>query len=158
MPSYLEQYRRVKRYFERFRIINDGKAQWTDSLDNLDDIFSFFIHCYHLKDWIKNDPRSGIERSKVEKFVHSNESLKICGDLTNGVKHLTIDQPKVGQGALVKGSHLQLTIGKEIKLQVKYDIEANGELHDAFTIAKEAIKLWEKFLTMNAKGFKSQIK
>jgi hypothetical protein len=155
MTSHVEQYRRVKRYFERFKQINEGKAHVTDSLENLDDVFSFFIHCYHLKDWIKNDPKSGIDHSKVEKFVHSNESLKICGDLTNGVKHLTIDQPKVGQGAVVKGSHLQLTIGEEIKLQVKYDIEANGKLHDAFTLAKEAMKLWEEFLTINAKGFKS---
>src|SRR5688572_16657296 len=109
--SYLEQYKRMIRSFERFEKINEGKAHDQHSDYNLDDVYSFFIYCYHLKDWIKNDPASGIDAPTVEGFVHGDLNLKLCGDLSNGVKHLKLDRPKVDAGAEIQGSHLSVYVG-----------------------------------------------
>ena len=53
--KYLEQYERMQRSYDRFREINSRLADKVSS-DYEDDVFAFFMHCYHLKDWIKNDP------------------------------------------------------------------------------------------------------
>ena len=48
------------------------------SSDYEDDVYAFFMHCYHLKDWIKNDasvksrmPNLGTD---VEQFIKESEA------------------------------------------------------------------------------------
>ena len=53
MERYREQLARTRRYYERFKKLNDGKAQEPSSEANMDDIYAFFQNCYHLKDWLK---------------------------------------------------------------------------------------------------------
>jgi hypothetical protein len=79
MSSYLEQYKRVKRWHARFAAINNGLEHTKSSDYYADEVYAFFQNCYHLKDWIKNDPLSGQPGPKVEGFVHSSLSLRICG-------------------------------------------------------------------------------
>lgn len=106
-----------------------------------------FVHCYHLKDWIKNDPENNILKGNVESCSHSSLSLKICGDICNGLKHLRLDKPKSGNGAKIQGSDISLTLGGgPPKISVKYIIEVEGEKYDAFTIASEAVTKWQAFL------------
>jgi hypothetical protein len=47
---------------------------------------SFLMHCYHLKDWLK---QSGVNGKKVEGYVSKTRELRDCGDLTNSTKHLS---------------------------------------------------------------------
>ena len=143
----MEQYKRMVRYYERFKKINDGKVHEENSENSRDDVYSFFIHCYYLKDWIKNDINSEANPKKVEEFVHANVSLKISGDICNGVKHLVLDKPKVGEGAEMQGSRLSVYLGdRQPILRVKYNIEAGGTTHNAFDVATEAVNLWTEFL------------
>jgi hypothetical protein len=59
-----------------------------------DRVYVFFVFCYHLKDWIKNDTSvPEAVRSQVETFVKNTPSLALAGDLANGVKHLARDRP-----------------------------------------------------------------
>jgi len=53
------------------------------------EFITFFMHCWHLKDHIKNDDAfpSG-QRDKVVKAAHECPELKICQALANGLKHL----------------------------------------------------------------------
>jgi len=56
-----------------------------------DDYYSFFVTCFHLQDWIRNDRTVVLEtREKVENFVATRRSLQACADIANGVKHLTL--------------------------------------------------------------------
>jgi len=53
--KWFEQFRRVKRWYTRFKSIDEGRPD-TLTLDGyLDEVYAFFQNCYHLKDWIKND-------------------------------------------------------------------------------------------------------
>jgi hypothetical protein len=47
--KYLEQYERMQRSYDRFREIKSGLPDKIPS-DCEDDIYAFFMHCYHLKD------------------------------------------------------------------------------------------------------------
>jgi len=154
--SYMDQYERMKRYYLRFKNINDGSTHEENTDYKQDDVYSFFIHCYQLKDWIQNDTKSGIVQKLVERFVHQNESLKICGDICNGIKHFVLDQPKMGTGASILKSNYVLNLGAEPTIKIKYKVIGDNKEFDAFTVATEAINLWDKFLSEQIKDFKAE--
>jgi hypothetical protein len=94
------QYERLKR---SLKIIED---QDLNTIDYNDGIWHFFQDCYHLKDWIINDPSVDIsikgkyldkkhkEGHKVEKYIIDNLDLSICADLANRSKHLKLTHSK----------------------------------------------------------------
>lgn len=154
-PKYLEQYRTMKRWYRRFEDIDKGRSHNAASDNYQDEVYAFFISCYHLKDWIANDAKSGISKILVEKFVQNDKYLKICGDICNGIKHLNLNNPKMGSGAKIGGRNFSLILGEEESvINVKYNIDVDGKTYDAFLVATEAVKLWENFLCDNNKNFK----
>src|SRR5712692_9502414 len=96
-PKYIEQLERVKRWYSRFKEISEGREHIPFADFYQDDIFAFFQNCYHLKDWIKNDPSVAHMKDLVEPFINQSEVLSICADLCNGLKHLTLDRSRSGQ-------------------------------------------------------------
>lgn len=81
--GFIEQWERVGRWFDRFKAINNGREHTMPSEFYQDDVFSFFLNCYHLKDWIKNDPSAGLLASSVEEYVSKNFALGLCSDICN---------------------------------------------------------------------------
>ena len=149
MSRFLEQFERVKRY------LNKIEDQDRDSTAYDDDLWSFFQNCYHLKDWIKNDPDIGDGiKETVEKFVQSNKELRICADLANRSKHLELDRPpredaKVTSRsttiyAPVAGSDLVGTSTCEHIITL-----GDGRKCMALDVARKAVKAWESFLSEN---------
>ena len=60
-----EQYERMKRYLARASEPMSGADREAHNQRVLDDLASFFVFCFHLKDWLKGDPQSGIGRKEV---------------------------------------------------------------------------------------------
>ena len=107
-----EQLRRVNRYFARLEAIS---AFASDALRfaadehlleyETDDIYSYFIHCYQLVDWIGEDPVYAHCKGKEpcekklcpECWVNSDRSLQIVRDLCNRVKHVRLSNDKTGK-------------------------------------------------------------
>ena len=58
-----------------------------DAEQYADDVLSFFIHCFHIGDWISARNTVGMTKQKIDDFIHRNRELEICGDLCNGSKH-----------------------------------------------------------------------
>jgi hypothetical protein len=86
---YQEQYNRVfrlKKELERYAIASSENFEIA-----LDKFTSFFIQCYHLRDWIIN---SGYSKRKIDKFIEANTYLSICKDLANRQKHQKITRYK----------------------------------------------------------------
>lgn len=54
MKKFEEQYERVKRWYQRVEAITFGMAHNKNTDFLQDEVFAFFINCYHLKDWIKH--------------------------------------------------------------------------------------------------------
>jgi hypothetical protein len=148
---YAEQFARVKRYYERFKEIGEGKSHCLNSAYYEDDVYSFFINCHHLKDWIINDPAVAVSEQDVENWVNANPPLLICADICNGAKHLSRMPNRIVSGkersidskaysiAIMEGSV------QPAKITVKFFIDKS----DAFKVATECIQKWEEFINKN---------
>jgi hypothetical protein len=60
----------------------------------VDDFNAFFICCFHLKDWLKNDPALSRDIGRAaETFIETRTvALRLCADVANGSKHFVIDR------------------------------------------------------------------
>ncbi len=76
--TYSVQLHRVKRYLQRFEEIGSGKAHNQSTPDYDDDVYAFFQNCYHLKDWIKNDPVCSNWIPDVESLVDQNTRVTLA--------------------------------------------------------------------------------
>lgn len=129
-PRWLVQYRRMRRW--RARIV----AGEDDPDYELDNVHAFFIACFHLRDWIANDPEVRAEvRQAVRHFASDETSpLPICEHLANGLKHLYLHDPKLQKPVM-------LSTGKDMTVSIGDDV-----LGDAATIADRCIGAWDAFL------------
>jgi len=145
--KYIEQYERVKRWYQRLKNITDGREHNLPSEYYQDEVLAFFINCYHLKDWIINDNSAEISSKSVEDFVNQSEFLRVCGDVCNGSKHLNITSPKSDKNTKVGGRNFFLTLGKVIPIfRAKYKIISGNKEYDAFSLATKCLEDWEKFI------------
>lgn len=155
--GYQEQFERVKRYFERFKKINEGKQHNQSSPHHDDDVYAFFQNCYHLKDWIKND-KSCSKQSCVEAFIESNSNLRICADLCNSLKHLKLnDRTRSNKKPEFSGSNTSINIDEgfsqqtEVGISISYKIKTvDGDIN-AFDLAKKCVDIWEIYINSNKK-------
>jgi hypothetical protein len=152
--KYVEQLERAKRYLKRFSDINTGISHTKASQNYDDDVYAFFQNCYHLKDWIKNDPYCN-NWSDVEGFINSNADLKICADLCNGLKHLQLTRPRSTESPQFSGNHISLNINEtlggstEVDIAISYKIATTSGDIDAFELAKKCVTAWESFIASN---------
>ena len=138
--SYRDQFERMNRWYDRFAAINEGRVHDMTSENYVDEIYSFFQNCYHLKDWIKND--SGITtqapKDRVDGYITSNRFLSLSADLCNSTKHLIRSKEE---------TNFALNVGGELpKIRLKFRVDAEGGRIDAFELARECVAAWEAFL------------
>jgi hypothetical protein len=156
MADYETQFERTRRYHNRFKQLNDGMEHAAPSDTYVDDIYAFFQNCYHLKDWLKNDPAyTSHTDQQIEDYVTKTESLSICADICNGSKHLTFnrtprsgDEPKMG-GKVISIKVTDSFSGEEfpIIIAMQVEVEHAGNKLDAFQLATDALQSWELFIT-----------
>ena len=147
MSKYKEQYERVLRWYQRFKNYNKGILHDKDSNYYLDEIYAFFINCYHLKDWVKNDNTNTIDVGDIESFI--NNSRNICADLCNGLKHLELTRFRVDRDTKFGKKNYQVGLGTQpTTIAVKIEIIADNNNYDAFDLASDCIKDWEKYLKL----------
>ena len=150
----MQQLDRAKRYLIRIQKLYQGVFSSTghdkDAYD--DDVISFFIHCYHIRDWIIHLNESAITKKQVDEYINEHRALMICADLANGAKHCrltrtlrTEKQPHV----YGKERHASMWLtgdgGGEV-MKCTYAILSNGEDLDALEVATACIQLWELFV------------
>jgi hypothetical protein len=152
-PAMSEQYPRLQRFYKR---IADGNRRTTRYLD---DLWSFFQHCWHFKDWIKNDKTIPITvRKRVEKDIRKCRYLRICGDLANRSKHLRLTKRRNGKEVPRKGAKMvrRILVGiaevyptGDSEGSVAYDdtvIRVTGSEIGAVELARKAIGQWDRLL------------
>lgn len=146
----LEQFERVKRWYDRFNEINSGRKHDHSSDYYEDVVYAFFINCYHLKDWIKNDESAGAVAMGVEGFVDDNNELSLCGDICNGVKHLKLTGSRSGQNPQFGQRKFAVKVGgSETTISVKYSIDTSNGPIDAFDLATKCLGAWKNFIESN---------
>lgn len=149
MATWQEQYDRMRRYFDRFKEANDGAHMRVTADYAADDMHAFFQNCYHLKDWLKNDPSfTKKTKQQIEDYITATPCLSLCADICNGMKHLMLSNSRSGTEPQFTGRQFHIWEGGPMHGQVslKLNIEHDGMIRDAFTVASECIAAWDAFL------------
>lgn len=121
----------------------------------VDIILSFFIHCYHLGDWLRE---SGVDEKKVYGYIYKTDELKDCRDITNSTKHLLstdqLKKPKHSsklydwKSARVPSPisrYYNYVTSKEEEREVLV-ISIDGEECHCFNFMQRCMEKWNEFL------------
>jgi hypothetical protein len=114
-----------------------------NDVDFQDMMWAFFQNCWHLKDWIKNDPLlSDAVRTAIDKAAHDKSScLKMCRELCNGTKHL-------GERPGASHRHINTTIrpgAGPSEMDCVID-NGQGQLISGKKLAADCLAEWERIL------------
>lgn len=145
-----EQWTRVARWFARFKETNDGRTHDRASDYYQDEVYAFFQNAYHLKDWLKNDPAASAQVLDVERFIDSSHGMRLCADLCNGSKHLTLTSPRESGDTRMGQRHFRVGLSEPATISAQYMVEAASEAYDAFLLAQSCMDEWRAYLA--AKG------
>lgn len=156
MDKYQEQMKRVERYYNRFKKVSDAKQDIVISKETEDDIYAFFQNCYHLKDYLKNDTAYTKHSDRdIEDYINNTFELKLCADICNGLKHLTLTNPRSGATPNFGKKIVKMTVfdpmggssdDTKITSKVEIKIDHGGNHYDAFDIATKALGAWRNFV------------
>jgi len=88
---YIEQWERVNRWYNKVHRIEAGEIDTSEPKILLDYMYTFFINCYHLKDWIE-DTKPELKQKLTDLFAKNTgpEAMRMCYDITHGIKHFTL--------------------------------------------------------------------
>lgn len=115
--GYRNQLDRARRFLERI------EGPHSNDVDFQDMVWAFFQNCYHMRDWVCNDPL--LEKSQVTSILaKASRSLPLqrCGDLCNGTKHLR-EKP-------TRHSHVDIVItpGEQSEIDCIIDVGCNQQI------------------------------
>ena len=138
LTGWRAQYDRMQRTFARVT------GPYTSSVAYDDDLHHFMQDCWHLKDWIKNDPVAGIGNS-IKAQVLAHKSLRIAADLANGSKHL--NRYKHQEGAYITSTNVTVHLGQARPIDTNYEVAlSDGTTTSVDSVVREAIKDWDALL------------
>lgn len=145
--SWRQQWDRVLRWYWRMEQTATGRIHIMESDHYQDELYAFFQNCWHLKDWVKNDPSSGVSGDEVETFANGSEPLCWSADLCNGSKHLRLTSPRIDPGIGVGRRHFNLALGGgEPSISVSYEVGGGSNKRNAMELATACLEEWRRFL------------
>lgn len=149
MEKTIEQFQRTKRWFKRFEEIQNGRSHTRESEYYQDIVYAFFQNCWHIKDWILNSTNiNDSQKSNIKAFFYQNTDMKICRDIANGTKHLTIKKPSIDPNiSFSKREYSIILGGGDPHIEVRYWIQVRGfPPLDAFHLAGTLMAILEGML------------
>jgi hypothetical protein len=145
--DYRNQFERLLRSYKKLEEI-DKTWNPNDLNHYLDDIYCFFMNCYHLKDWLINDTKFPASQDDIENFVNSNIELQICADICNSHKHFKLKRSRSNKNPKVHRVDSIFKIsGKGLQMGTKFIIETSTGILDTFDLATKCKNLWEDFIS-----------
>ena len=139
LTSWHSQFERFKRSHVRVT------GPYRSSVAYEDDLHHFMQDCWHLKDWIKNDPNAGIGQ-RIEDLVRGYRSLRISADLANGSKHFV--RSKHQEGAYVTSSGVTVHLGQDKPIDVECIVTLDdGTKVEVQTVVRDAYADWNDILS-----------
>ncbi len=139
LTNWRAQYGRMVRGYERLL------TPYISSVEYNDDLQHFFQDCWHLKDWIKNDPQAGAARDAIEATVGACKPLCIVADLANACKHL--DRVKSREGAYVTSAGVTVHLAQAKGIDLHYIVTlGDGSTLSAQDLVKDVFAAWHEVL------------
>jgi len=138
LTSWKAQYERLVR--SRKRVMRPHRS----SVAYNDDLQHYFQDCWHLKDWIMNDPSAGVSGT-IEQEVEAHRALLVVADLANASKHLVRRWHRVG--AYVTRTDVTVHLGQNKPVDVDYTVVlTDGTTLSAQDLVHEAFAAWQAVL------------
>lgn len=132
-----EGFARLKRHLARM----DRRGA---SDDDTDDLYSFFLHAWHLIDWTSSDPTVG--RTYDQIIADIPDSIRSCRDIANRTKHLVLDRPP-RPTPQITGKDIRMFAGANRPAEASFTFTfPDGSKRDALTLAREVVADWENLL------------
>jgi hypothetical protein len=145
----MEQIERTRRYLKRLRDIYNEVPYTADTREYyIDDAHSFFIHCYHISDWIIHLNLLGLGKKDVDAFIEAHNELRICADLCNGTKHCELKYIRTSRQPHI-ASWTFSSDGMNDKMKTtkgKFCILSGDKFYDALELAETCMKLWDEYI------------
>ena len=145
MRMWQDQVARMERYYRRCERIKASCSMASVEDDN-DTIYSFFMHCYHLRDWFNRDvqfkhrPMGETEcqnKKCAECYLRKTPALKLCQEICNAIKHLNRSSDSAVAGR--HRNHVDGSVSFYVSLP-------DGTERDAFDVVAEARAAWKEFV------------
>jgi hypothetical protein len=111
-----------------------------------DELITFFMHCWHLMDHLKNDPTlEGALRKRLCDVAYKAPALQYARKIANGTKHCEFKY-----SVAMKGAH-DLTVGPlgsapQARTYPLVSMPKNRSMR-AINLAERAAKQWKAILT-----------
>lgn len=136
--SWLEQWGQVERSYKKVQNLSVGAADHQEALTAVKD---FFIHSWHLGNWLVDDAETSVQQQDIETLLQSDPGLQICKALATMPKHQTLDRAH-GISAPVS------LVATQPQGQVVIEIStpSGTEARDALDFATNCLAIWRKFL------------
>lgn len=155
----MDQIDRTNRYLYRIREIYQGAYSTSNDKEAYeDDVISFFMHCYHIRDWILHLNKVGITEEELDSFIDDHYELRICADLCNGSKHCKlVRKTRSGRQPHIVGKTYSATTwatnpGRDKFVKASYTILTSTGIVDALSLAEKCMSLWTDFVEQARKG------
>jgi hypothetical protein len=139
------QWERVQRRLDDVRAVYTGRPGGTDAA--IDTVLSFLEAVHHLKDWLQNDPSSGIAKAAGDSLINGSTTLQVCADLANGSKHLKLTSSRTGDpSTTIARNDATVFVGTGTSAH-RFYVESAGVEYDVLHLAEDATAEWHKFLS-----------
>ena len=112
-----------------------------------DDVHHFMQDCWHLKDWIMNDPAAVIGTA-IENHVKNYKALLIAAALANGSKHLKLRATKRPRlGANITSTNVTVHVGQARPVDIDYEVTlSDGSTTSVDAVIRQAVMDWDALL------------
>lgn len=148
--SWQDQRNRVGRWHKRLSAIGRGIPPDMSQAEALDDVYAFFMNCYHLRDWIIN---SGFRsKADVDAFIEATPDLALCADICNGLKHFRVKRARSSSNLTWSTASVVTywfppgTAAVEPTAGQQWVFTTDLTKVDMFELADRCIAAWDRFL------------
>lgn len=145
-----DQWERVERWKARLDVIRealpgDGPAKTSA----LDDVYAFFMNCFHLGDWVW---RSGAKtKDEVRDFIKNDPDMRLCPNVCTGLKHFRVKPAQALADSNWSTATTYVPIGFTADgmrmglLPARHIVTSSGG-RDMFVTADRCVAAWRRFL------------
>jgi hypothetical protein len=153
ITPFLKNTTQLMRAYAKLKTISTDNGPNITNTDAADLAEAFFNQCYHLKDWIKNDP---VIRAKVDVEAHIDEvgALRIIADYCNSLKHGGLGKnykPRSGGKLEQVQTHMKIDLTpKGFVSSAQLTIIVGGKPYNAYKLATDGVAAWTTFFARNS--------
>jgi hypothetical protein len=138
-----KQWQRVELGLRRVEALYEGREG--DSADALYDLYSFFLNCHELRDWLAADKVSGMSRKKATKVIKRSAYLRVCADLANRTTHAELTRHWIDSNTSPVPHDAAVFVGTG-KTAHRWEVAAGDATYDALDLATNCVAEWENAL------------